>query len=121
VAGKRILNGGSIGMPYNSDPRAQYLILDLVRDQGVFSWQPTFQKVDYDRTDVPDAFYQSGMLDEAGPVSELYMRTVLTGEPWISDFGHWIKEQPLNVRADLAGAVETYLRHHGPENWAFFS
>ena len=121
VEGKRVLNGGSVGMPYNSDPRAQYLLLDLVRQEGALTWQPTFQRIDYDRSDVPDAFQRSGMLDEAGPVSELYMRTVLTGEPWVSDFGHWIKNQPLDVRADIRHAVETYLRDHGPENWAFFS
>jgi predicted phosphodiesterase len=120
VEGKRVLNGGSVGMPYNSDPRAQYLLLDLVGAPGQLTWQPIFRQVSYDRTDVPDAFHRSGMLDQAGPVSELYMRTVLTGEPWVSDFSYWIKDQPPEIRADIRHAVESYLRHHGPENWAFF-
>ena len=60
------------------------------------------------------------MLDEGGPVAELYLRTVLTGEPWASDFGYWLKDQALEMRRDLREAVEIYLRQYGPENWAFF-
>lgn len=120
VNGKRVLNGGSIGLPYNSDPSAQYLLLDLIDETGTRQWQPIFRKVDYDRSGVPAAFEASGMLEHAGPLSELYMRTVLNGEPWASDFGHWIKNQPLSMRKNPHEAVEIYLRQHGPHNWAFF-
>ena len=43
----------------------------------------------------------------------LYLRTVLNGEPWASDFGYWLKPQPPAVRGDMAGAVEAYL-HEAP-------
>jgi hypothetical protein len=120
AGGKRVLNGGSIGLPYNSDPSAQYLILDLEQTVDGPVWQPTFRRVEYDRSHVPDAFRRSGMLAQAGPLAELYMRTVLTGEPWASDFGHWMKSQPKAMHEDLRDAVEHYLREHGPHNWAFF-
>ncbi len=120
VDGKVIYNGGSIGLPYNSDPRAQYMLLDLVHNDGHSTWQPLFRQVDYDRSDVPAAFERSGMMDEAGPLSELYMRTVLNGEPWASDFGYWLKHQSQDIRNDLHSAVDIYLREHGPHNWAFF-
>jgi predicted phosphodiesterase len=120
AGGKRVLNGGSIGLPYNSDPRAQYLILDLEQTPDGPAWQPTFRQVEYDRSHVPQAFRRSGMLEQAGPLAELYMRTVLTGEPWASDFGHWMKSQSQAVHEDLRGAVDLYLRVHGPHNWAFF-
>lgn len=120
VNGKVIFNGGSIGLPYNSDPRAQYMLLDLVNRQNGPTWQPVFRQVEYDRSSVPTAFEASGMMAEAGPVSELYMRTVLNGEPWASDFGHWLKQQPAVLRSDLQAAVERYLDQHGPHNWAFF-
>jgi predicted phosphodiesterase len=120
AGGKRVINGGSVGLPYNSDPRAQYLILNLEQTADGPAWQPDFRQVDYDRSHVPAAFQRSGMLDHAGPLAELYMRTVLTGEPWASDFGHWMKSQTPEVHEDLRAAVDLYLRHHGPHNWAFF-
>lgn len=119
VEGKRVLNGGSVGLPYNSDPRVQYLMLDLVDRRGTAVWEPSFRLVDYDRSHVPDAFARSGMLAQAGPLAELYMRTVLNGEPWASDFGHWMKDQPAELQQDLEESVSIYLRRHGPDNWAF--
>jgi predicted phosphodiesterase len=121
IEGKRVLNGGSIGLPYNGDPRAQYLVLDLVNRRGDAVWEPTFRLVDYDRSHVPDAFAHSGMLNQAGPLAELYMRTVLNGEPWASDFGYWMKDQPVEIQQNLEKAVAVYLRSHGPDNWAFMS
>ncbi|MCB0117041.1 MAG: metallophosphoesterase family protein, partial [Caldilineaceae bacterium] len=119
IDGKHVLNGGSVGMPYNGDPRAQYLILDLVADGHAARWQPTFRQVDYDRSAIEQAFHQSGMLDAGGPISRLMLRTVLSGEPWISDFGHWMKSQPAALHADLEAAVDRYMASHGPNHWSF--
>ncbi|MEZ4615735.1 MAG: metallophosphoesterase [Caldilineaceae bacterium] len=110
-----VYNGGSVGIPYNGDPRAQYLLLD----GNTSGWQPTWRRVSYDQSGIPLAFEQSGMRAASGPVSELHLRTVLQGEPWISDFGHWLRLQGDNPRDDMATAVATYLHHHGPGRWAF--
>ncbi|MBI1294091.1 hypothetical protein GC175_03920 [bacterium] len=119
VDGKRILNGGSVGMPYNGDPRAQYLILDLVTDGEAATWQPYFRQVTYNLSSMESAFHQSGMLEAGGPIGRLMLRTVLTGEPWISDFGYWIKSQPPALHANLESAVQRYLDLHGPQRWSF--
>lgn len=119
VNGQHILNASSVGMPYSGDPRAQYLLLDLVHGHNGARWQPTFRRVDYDRSGVEAAFARSGMLAEVGPMADLYLRTVLTGEPWASDFGHWLKSQPLSVHEDWERAVALYLAQHGPGRWAF--
>jgi hypothetical protein len=58
------------------------------------------------------------MLAEAGPVAQLYLRTVLNGEPWASDFGYWLSRQP-GRQEDMAAAVEEYLGAYGPGHWAF--
>lgn len=110
-----VVNGGSVGMPYNKDPRAQYLLLDLV-DQ---KWQPSLRQVDYNRSLLRSAFESSGMLAEAGPSAELCLRTALTGEPWSSDFGYWYRMQPPEMKTDLSSAIEIYLQQHGPGRWAF--
>ncbi|MFZ1757137.1 MAG: metallophosphoesterase family protein [Caldilineaceae bacterium] len=119
IGGKRFLNPGAVGLPYNGDPRAQYMTLDLRSGPNGPVWQPTFHRIEYDTGVVADAFRTSGLLTEAGPLAQLYLRTVLNGEPWASDFGHWLKSQPAAVREDIAGAVEQYLRVHGPGRWAF--
>lgn len=111
----QIFNGGSVGAPYNSDPRAQYLLLDA--QQG--KWRPTFRRVEYDRSFMAAAFATSGMLTAVGAIAELALHTVLSGEPWISDFGHWLRFQPAVMSADLSGALTLYRQQHGPGRWAF--
>ena len=115
----RVLNGGAVGLPYNGDPRAQYLLLDLMATPAGPAWAPRFRQVDYDRLRVADAFVASGLLDAAGPLARLDLRTVQTGHPWTSDFGVWMRFQPKSMRADMSHAVDVYLRTHGPGNWAF--
>ena len=112
----RIINAGSVGLPYNGDPRAQYAILDGIDGE----WQTTFRQVDYDRERVRRAFATSGMAAEVGPMSELSLRTVLAGEPYASDFGAWLRTQPDETRVNPGASVATYLQTHGPGHWAFF-
>jgi len=112
----RIINAGSVGLPYNGDPRAQYAILDGIDGE----WQTTFRQVDYDRERVRRAFATSGMAAEVGPMSELSLRTVLAGEPYASDFGAWLRTQPDEARINPGTSVATYLQTHGPGHWAFF-
>ena len=114
-----IVNGGSIGMPYNNDPRAQYVLLDSGLHNGQRRWQPTLRQVDYDRSGLPQAFIESGMIDEIGPSAELHLRTAMTGEPWSSDFGYWLRTQPASTKQDMTSAVAQYLQKHGPGHWAF--
>jgi len=112
----QIFNGGSVGIPYNSNPNAQYLLLDGSRSQG---WQPTWRSIAYDHSIIPVAFEQSGLRKASGPVAEIHLRTVMYGEPWISDFGYWLRFQTEEVHSDLTKAVANYLREHGPGHWAF--
>ncbi len=119
IGDKRFLNAGSVGLPYNSDPRAQYMTLDLLPSLACPGWQPAFHRIEYNTALIPAAFASTGMLAEAGPVAQLYLRTVLDGEPWASDFGYWLSAQLPGTRDDIALAVELYLHSHGPGRWAF--
>jgi predicted phosphodiesterase len=115
VGDQQVFNPGSVGMPYNGDPRAQYMLLDLHGS----SWQPTFRRVEYDRGVVREAFDRLGLFEAYGPLGPLYWQTVATGDPWVSDFQVWVRDQAPVVRADLDHAVELYLAVHGPGRWAF--
>lgn len=111
----QIYNGGSIGAPYNGDPRAQYLLLDTANGQ----WQPTFRQVDYDRSPIPVAFRESGLLAATGALGELHLRTIQDGQPWSSDFAFWMHSQSTELHNDLHRAIALYLTQHGPGHWAF--
>ncbi len=110
-----VLNGGSVGIPYNSDPSAQYLLLDGIDKH----WVPTFRRIAYDHSAIPEAFLTSGLHAAVGAIAELHLRTVMSGEPWTSDFGYWLRTQTPEINADMPLAVERYLETHGPGHWAF--
>ena len=61
----QVFNGGSVGIPYNSDPRAQYLLLDGVDHQ----WVPTFRRIEYDHSPSAQAFSTSGMQAAVGAIA----------------------------------------------------
>ena len=115
IGEQQLFNPGSVGMPYNGDPRAQYLLLDW----DGYRWQPTFRRVEYDRLVVREAFDRLGLFEAYGPLGPLYWQTIATGDPWVSDFHVWARSQAPVVRENLDHAVELYLRVHGPGRWAF--
>jgi predicted phosphodiesterase len=119
VARWRLFNPGSVGMPYNEDPRAQYCLLDLVCAHGEMTWQATFRQVEYDRDRLATAFYSGDFAVGMGALLELNLRTALSGYAYISDFGYWLRDQPAALQADLGEAVREYLARHGPGQWAF--
>lgn len=119
TGGWTIFNGGSVGLPYNGVPQAQYLLLDAVIERNIHCWAPTFRQVAYDLSLLRPAYEASGMLAATGAIGELHLLTAETGQPYSSDFGIWLRSQPDDLRSDLDRAVPLYLSKHGPGAWAF--
>jgi hypothetical protein len=111
----RIINGGAVGLPYNGDMRAQYLILEARGDR----WEPIHRKVDYDNSSIERAFRETGMASAMGAYGVLHLRTAMTAQPWSSDFAWWLGRQAEGRYASVNEAVFGYLQVHGPGNWAF--
>ena len=114
VARWQLFNPGSVGMPYNEDPRAQYCLLDLVAGGSGLAWAATFRQVAYDRDLLPLAFYAGDFAVGMGPLLELNLRTALSGHAYISDFVYWLRDQSPALKDDLGQAVSEYLSRHGP-------
>jgi predicted phosphodiesterase len=110
-----VVNTGSVGMPYDGDPRASYAWLEGGRD----GWRVEIRRVLYDWASVEAEYRRSGLLQEGGPMGEMVLRSVLTGLPWVSDFAWWLREQPAEVTADVHRAQRLYDSVHGPGRWAF--
>jgi predicted phosphodiesterase len=110
-----VVNTGSVGIPYDGDPRASYAWLEGDRS----GWRAEIRRVDYDREAVAQTYAASGLLEAGGPMGEMVLRSVLTGQPWVSDFGWWLREQPEQVTSDVRQAQAAYDAAHGPGRWAF--
>ncbi|MFL7793832.1 MAG: metallophosphoesterase [Anaerolineae bacterium] len=73
---KLALNPGSVGMPINGDPRAQYAILTWQNDH----WQVKHRAIPYDIDRTRAAFHQDGLLEEGGGFAKACLLNIETGQ-----------------------------------------
>lgn len=59
VGARWVLNSGAVGMPYNGNPAAQYLLLSGEGEH----WRAEFRAVPYDRAPVYEAWARTGLLE----------------------------------------------------------
>lgn len=74
VNGKRFICPSSVGMPFNGDARAQYIILEI-NDGKLMSYK---QFIDYDILRLVKEFDESGYIEKHGSWSMNLITTVLT-------------------------------------------
>lgn len=86
-----VLNTGSVGSPFNGDPRAQYLILTL---QGG-KWVPEFRRVPYDRQRALAAYETTGMLQNGGLSASIFLEELRHARSFIVPFLMWCEEEKL--------------------------
>ena len=79
VNGKRFICPSSVGMPFNGDPRAQYIILDLFEGNITTSRQ----YVEYDRLKLVEGFEKKGYFEDDGNWSMNMVTTILTAHNYI--------------------------------------
>ena len=99
-------NAGSIGMPFDGDPRAAYARLELT---GSTEWQARIVRLDYDRAAAERDFALSGFLDECGPIGRMILNEFRSARgrlaAWTRDFQTRILARELTV----AAAARTFL------------
>lgn len=114
-----LINPGSIGMPLNGDPRAQFAVLEITDDPAVWGgWRATHVRVAYDRRPVLDAFEQSGMLAAGGIISQLFYWELCTAEPEIVLFYRWCWQNGQDPDLDVLGAFGAYKQTTGRDEYA---
>ncbi len=74
VNGKRFICPSSVGMPFNGDPRAQYMILDISEGKITTSRQ----YVEYDRLKLVEGFEKKGYFEKYNNWSMKMVTTILT-------------------------------------------
>ena len=78
-SGKIILNPGSVGLPHNGSPLAQYALLEP--RQGEIFWE--LRQVKYDLAAVVHAQFARGLVDWAQYWAIGILYDVLAGEEWV--------------------------------------
>jgi len=81
----RIFNPGSVGLPLEGIPGAQYMLLD----GDASGWQPAWRHIDYDASPLFEAFERSRLIERAGPVGELMVEEFRTNRIQVHAFVIW--------------------------------
>lgn len=102
-----VVNPGSVGLPLNGDPAAQFAILDRVPEtMEPGGWRATHHRVAYDRRPALEAFETSGVWVAGDVITELFYWELVTAEPEIIKFYRWAH----TYGHDLDGGVEAEFR-----------
>lgn len=105
-----VVNPGSIGLPLNGDPRAQFAVLDSVTEaEEAGGWKVMFQRVEYDRRPALEAFTHTGMLEAGGVISQLFYWELVTAKPEIIRFYSWAYEN--GVDPDQVSMTDLFRRY----------
>lgn len=110
-----VLNSGSVGVPYDGDVRASYLRLEG-SPQG---WRAETHRVPYALSVVEQGFYDSGLASEGGVMARMFLRSILSGQPWVADYAWWLRSQLSVQLLDPDRAEQLYMASHGPGRWSF--
>lgn len=105
---RRIVTAGSVGLPLNGLPTAQYLLLE--RRGG--RWQIAHQSVPYDLDAALARFEQSGYLDATGVVGRLFRRELASASfqivPFLRVYRALAAEGPVSLELALAHYLERW-------------
>jgi len=100
-----IITNGSVGLPLDGNPTAQYLLLD----QNNGRWHIQHQSVPYNLDTTISRFYDTGYLSASGPIGRLFFREVVTASqqlvPFLRLYAQWSKKDAVS----LTQAVDRFL------------
>ncbi|NEX22530.1 metallophosphoesterase family protein [Thiorhodococcus mannitoliphagus] len=102
VDGTPVLNVGSVGSPFDGDPRGSYALLEL-RASG---WHWDIIRFDYDRAQAERDFHDHGFIEGGGPLARIlfeeWRRAHLLMPTWRRDFEPAVLagERPLQPAVD---------------------
>jgi len=103
-----IVSSGSVGLPLDGNPTAQYLLLDQTRD----GWHIQHQSVPYSLQTTIQRFYDTDYLSVTGPIGRLFLRELVTASqymvPFLRLYAQWSKTETVS----LAQAVERFLNSY---------
>jgi predicted phosphodiesterase len=111
VAGTDVVNVGSVGSPFDDDPRGSLGLFTFTH--GAWCWE--IRRFDYDRAAAARRFEDSGFLDQGGPLARIIFAEWRQARPILA---YWRREYEAAVMAgelDLRWSVDRFMRDQGLE------
>jgi predicted phosphodiesterase len=105
--GTRVVNVGSVGLPFNGDPRAHYAIFEW---QGG-AWQVEPIRVPYERERTRARYRETGFLAAGGVVAQLLAVELETARSHLVPFQSWCGALG---RAQDEASLATFLERYEP-------
>jgi diadenosine tetraphosphatase ApaH/serine/threonine PP2A family protein phosphatase len=104
----RVVNVGSVGLPFNGDRRAQYAVLD----DSAGEIQIDFRKVDYDLEKIFEVYSTTGFLASGGVTAQLLRLELEHAAPFVVPFLYWSRSESVDPTSNL---IEPFLEVYSPE------
>ena len=104
----RVVNVGSVGLPFNRDPRAQYALFHRRGD----NWRVELRRIEYDRRKTYDIYERTGFLAEGGITAQLLKIELEESTGHLVTFLKWAE---MTGRQPDQGALATFLEAYDPD------
>jgi len=104
-----VVNVGSVGLPFNSDHRAQYAIFE--RGNADEPWRVEARQVEYDRDAIRRIYAESGFLAEGGITARLLAIELDYAAPVLVPFMEWAKARGV---APAPEALDEFFEDYEP-------
>lgn len=106
IFGMDIVNVGSVGSPFDDDPRGSL---------GLFSfhhgrWHTEIRRFDYDRDQTARRFEESGFLDEGGPLARIIFAEWRQARPLLAHWRRQYEEAVMAGEVDLHWSVDQFMQ-----------
>jgi len=103
--GTLVVNAGSVGMPFDGDPRAAYA--QLIWQRG--EWQAEIVRLAYDQEQTTEQFYASGFIPNAGPLAEIMLLEFRQARSYIHQWLSYYEPMVLSGELTMEESVRGYL------------
>jgi predicted phosphodiesterase len=100
-----VVNVGSAGLPFDGDPRASYAQLQW-RDEG---WQVKIVRLDYDRRQAEQDFFETGFMEGSGPLAWLILDELRTAQSRLYQWTAMYQEAVLQGDVTMAESVTAFM------------
>jgi predicted phosphodiesterase len=105
-----LLNPGSVGLPLNGDPRAQFAIIENVPETSEpGGWRATMHRIPYDRRPALAAYAASGMADAGGVMTQLFYWQLVSARPEVVFFFRWAMTNGLDADQGIDDVFRAYI------------
>jgi predicted phosphodiesterase len=105
VNGVLVVNAGSVGLPFDHDTRLTYA--QLTWSNG--NWQAEIIRLAYDLNRAERDFYDTGYLENAGPLTQLVKIELLTASSHLYNWAIEFQESALDGKISVHESVRKYL------------